>query len=474
MAELILKSPFATVFNGGPQFIFGTLEDAKNPDSAVPVTGYYDEGGTAGVNGGQITYSTNENVEIISMLTGDAPYTIYKVKYDGIEGYIIDPTRKTFSPYPSFNPEDCISDEPANPVSAAEQAFLNFLDEVNASVNNMMYSASVRDQFLQLVTDHDFTDAQISELQQAFTDIAKIIQNYKEESGANVYVGIVDMPESFKAQVQGEWDECAEALGATIDGNIMNMDGISIPLVDESLHQDNIVYPSAPEPEVPDTSGDGDGYFHLTPESLELLVTQILGKVNERIAGRIVQTIDENSDINHVPSALAVFNFLRTMTPAMTCEPVTGSIESVTEPSTRTLYLQRDDEEDQTWVMYLWIDGKWVAIGDTTLDLVNYWSKSDADVAELRQNILDTTGIDLIKGALDYEDLFKDNSATKAIILNWIESSDLIPTAALHLEEILPELDKVYVRQEDHLKVLSNEQIISAVNNAFANTDPRI
>lgn len=219
--------------------------------------------------------------------------------------------------------------------------------------------------------------------------------------------------------------------------------------------------------------------------NLELLVTQILTKVNDRIAGRIVSTISDASDNDHVPSALAVFNFLRTISPGLKCEAITGTLPETGDAS--TIYLQRDDEDDQTWVMYLMIDNEWISIGDTTIDLTNYWSKSEADISALRTNILDTTGINLIKEGISYDNLLQDNTATKEIILEWIGYGDLIKLTEEGISQLLTELDKYYVRKDnleetldpiyvrkDAAAVITEEQITTAVNNAFANTEPNI
>lgn len=221
---------------------------------------------------------------------------------------------------------------------------------------------------------------------------------------------------------------------------------------------------------MPDTNNE---MICVSEEMLQLLVTQILTKVNSRIAARIVNTISDESDANHVPSALAVLNFIRTFSPNMKYQTVTGSIDTVTEPAATTIYLQRDSETDPTWVMYLPIDGEWVSIGDTSIDLVNYWSKSEADVTALREQILNETGLTLIKEGIDYDNLFKDNTATKQIILNWLDSGTLVRNTAEGLAALYVELDKRYV-QIANLKVVTTEQIQNAVNAAYAATEPEI
>lgn len=165
------------------------------------------------------------------------------------------------------------------------------------------------------------------------------------------------------------------------------------------------------------------------------LAEALLSKVNTRIAERIVQEVNDSSDANHVASA-AILNALlkakdekiaantteigknttaigevkttvgelTTKVDAnkeaidtattdlaalstkvdglthLTIDTVTGAITSVADPSTSVLYLQRDDEADTTWMLYIYReDGTWVNIGDTEVDLSNYWSKDDVD-----------------------------------------------------------------------------------------------
>ena len=60
-------------------------------------------------------------------------------------------------------------------------------------------------------------------------------------------------------------------------------------------------------------------------------------------------------------------------------ETVVGPIDSVVEPKEDMLYFQKDNEEDPTWVLYIYNSGKWIPVGDTSIDLVNYWSKDDTE-----------------------------------------------------------------------------------------------
>ena len=61
-----------------------------------------------------------------------------------------------------------------------------------------------------------------------------------------------------------------------------------------------------------------------------------------------------------------------------------GNIEDVVEPNSSYIYLQRDNDQDTTWMMYVYDESLgWINIGDTEVDLSNYWSKDDTE--ELRE-----------------------------------------------------------------------------------------
>ena len=133
------------------------------------------------------------------------------------------------------------------------------------------------------------------------------------------------------------------------------------------------------------------------------------------------------------------------------------------------------------------------SIGDTSIDLVNYWSKSDADIAELREKLLDTTGLQSITDGLDLANVLRNDDTSKAIILEWIGSTSVgnidEATMASIIEAVLVETDKVYVKKdeltttlEDYAKksdlhdqppVITEAQITAAVNGAFAATEPQ-
>ena len=75
--------------------------------------------------------------------------------------------------------------------------------------------------------------------------------------------------------------------------------------------------------------------------------------------------------------------------------------------------------EDNTYILYVWnvVEGvgEWLAVGDTSLDLSNYWSKTDADVNALKNKIMAPIAEDTItaqvKAAFDATDPYSGDNA---------------------------------------------------------------
>ena len=182
-------------------------------------------------------------------------------------------------------------------------------------------------------------------------------------------------------------------------------------------------------------------YQFLNEAGVQKLAEQLLNKVNIRIGERIVTEFNENSSDKQVASAKALYNAisaiqstsaglagrldghdtkltehgealaalatsqgeqdtkitgletnLQTLTDTvnslthLTIETVEGEISTVTDPRTDVLYLQRDNAEDKTWMMYIYRApaaegeaGSWINVGDTEVDLSNYWSKDSIE-----------------------------------------------------------------------------------------------
>ena len=100
-----------------------------------------------------------------------------------------------------------------------------------------------------------------------------------------------------------------------------------------------------------------------------------------------------NSNSSFINSINTLIDTLNAKVAALThlgIETVVGPIDSVAEPKEDMLYFQKDNEEDPTWVLYICKVGEaddistiipvqWIPVGDTAVDLVNYWRKDDIE-----------------------------------------------------------------------------------------------
>ena len=177
-------------------------------------------------------------------------------------------------------------------------------------------------------------------------------------------------------------------------------------------------------------------YIFLDEVGVQALSQSILAKVNTRIGERIVTEMSSTVTDTQVLSAKAVKTLLgwseeettsvaekiddvneelaklKTNVSNLThleYETFIGTVDELTkkdggvnlERDPQKIYLQKDNEDDPTWVMYAFLPsawsepteegeksvptaGQWIVVGDTSIDLVNYWSKDAASVAELR------------------------------------------------------------------------------------------
>ena len=129
-------------------------------------------------------------------------------------------------------------------------------------------------------------------------------------------------------------------------------------------------------------------------------ITEIEGKANQNatdIAAANVKVTAVETQVSTNTEAIATANTaidtLNAKVAALThlgIETVVGPIESVVEPKEDMLYFQKDNEEDPTWVLYICKVGEvddastiipvqWIPVGDTAVDLVNYWRKDDIE-----------------------------------------------------------------------------------------------
>lgn len=158
------------------------------------------------------------------------------------------------------------------------------------------------------------------------------------------------------------------------------------------------------------------GNYYLNDEILNVLITAILNKTNQRIAQRIVQTVDP-ADATHIPSSAAVYKAIQNIGHA-SMKTVVGELP--VDPDEDIIYLHKDSESDPTWDMNVWIDGAWVVIGNTSVDLSGYYSKDDVETLKTDLGLdgyWAKTDVDALKTAIGYQELtpITDDMITAAV-----------------------------------------------------------
>lgn len=149
----------------------------------------------------------------------------------------------------------------------------------------------------------------------------------------------------------------------------------------------------------------------LDETGVQTLAEGILGKVNTKINDRIVTELNDQSDDKHVLSAKKLYELLKTAGGTdpeingkvtkltqdletltgkvdglanLTIELVVGELNTnVPAPKGSVLYFHKDSDLDPTWDIYIYkeVSGSptWIAVGNTEVDLTNYWKKDDID-----------------------------------------------------------------------------------------------
>lgn len=181
-------------------------------------------------------------------------------------------------------------------------------------------------------------------------------------------------------------------------------------------------------------------YEYLDELGLQNIAKGILNQVNSRITERIVTTVDANSDDAHVASAAAVYKAIAGSQHTK-IKVITGDIDVLVpleERDPTVMYYQRDNEDDKTWMIYIWdVDNQqWINVGDTEIDLSNYWSKDDTD--ELREVLGIVTienNVTEIQG--DVSEIKEDIININTELAEKVNKSDLGPIAEATVRAIL-------------------------------------
>ena len=135
-----------------------------------------------------------------------------------------------------------------------------------------------------------------------------------------------------------------------------------------------------------DMADENKNVDYVDQQGIQQLTELILQEVNKRIKNRIVDNVKPD-DHTHTPSAAAIYKAIANKSNYM-FTPYTGDIADITEPNTDTIYLQRDDEQDISWTMYVYDKSiGWLNIGQPKIDLSDYWSKSEEDMELLKEKL---------------------------------------------------------------------------------------
>lgn len=148
-----------------------------------------------------------------------------------------------------------------------------------------------------------------------------------------------------------------------------------------------------------------DNLANLTEKQVHSLSRRILTRSLEKVKDLFTTSV-EDGDSKHVPTGQAVYDAIRNEVTKISAELsaqandytderinyISNIVNAINNwryetidgdlprnPDPTTIYLQRDDEEDKTYVMYVFSKGRWIVIGDTSIDLVNFWKKDDIE-----------------------------------------------------------------------------------------------
>lgn len=134
----------------------------------------------------------------------------------------------------------------------------------------------------------------------------------------------------------------------------------------------------------------------LTKDGVQTLVAEILTAVNNRIQGRIVDEMTEDSDGNHVPSASTVYDAVKNVINIKYLVITDGDIEKASiTPEERTLYMVRKSQDAKEAIPYIYINdiGFVAACGVTSITVgdSNIVPMEDDDIKSAVQEAVKST-----------------------------------------------------------------------------------
>jgi len=113
----------------------------------------------------------------------------------------------------------------------------------------------------------------------------------------------------------------------------------------------------------------------LNQDGLQYFAERFVEFIKQRTQINIVSTIDENSTNQQIPGAKAVYDFLTEALADITSFSFDVVHELPATGESNIIYLL--DKGSDIYIMHAYINGAWVELGTTEIDLSNYWSKDE-------------------------------------------------------------------------------------------------
>ncbi|MBO5179924.1 MAG: hypothetical protein J6B87_06225 [Clostridia bacterium] len=122
--------------------------------------------------------------------------------------------------------------------------------------------------------------------------------------------------------------------------------------------------------------------------------------LNFESQGNKVTTIDENSTDAQYPSAKATYNLIVNKLGALDAGvkiEVVDALPDISEANSQYIYLVPATaiEDENVYDEYLLVGDSWEHLGTTTIDLTNYYTKTEADEKYAKLNLYDDTTINI-------------------------------------------------------------------------------
>ena len=117
--------------------------------------------------------------------------------------------------------------------------------------------------------------------------------------------------------------------------------------------------------------------------NIELLgqaIERTLNRAETDVDTRISPTLDENSTNDTLAGSKTIYDFVTAVAAALNHVRMTIVAALPATGETNIIYLIRQGDTS-VYKMHAWIDDKWAYLGETSIDLTNYWSKTELQPA---------------------------------------------------------------------------------------------